>query len=173
MKCKVQSFRNFTNSSFTFQLCKLRRTLSWRKHLPRFGAFRRHGSLVRIPQKMDFDLWILVSYFIRAKLTLMNSSWCMYMCFRLFIPCIFCTYCNKVTNGCNCLFCVFISFSTLHVSGSHKPIIRGISSCFLYTTIWFMQCFVAHLRVPVDWFVMVVSLTTTTNQSTGTRRWAT
>ena len=40
------------------------------------------------------------------------------------------TYCNKVTNGCNSLFCVFISFSTLHVSGSHKPIIRGISSCF-------------------------------------------
>jgi len=30
--------------------------------------------------------------------------------FRLFIPCIFYTYCNKVTNGCNCLFCVFISF---------------------------------------------------------------
>ena len=60
--------------------------------------------------------------------------------FRLFIQCIFCTYCSKVTNGCNCLFCVFISFSTLHVSGSHKPIIRGNSSCFLYTTIWFMQC---------------------------------
>jgi hypothetical protein len=40
------------------------------------------------------------------------------------------TYCNKVTNGCNSLFCVFISFFTLHVSGSHKPIIRGISSCF-------------------------------------------
>ena len=50
------------------------------------------------------------------------------------------TYCNKVTNGCNCLFCVFISFFILHVSGSHKPIIRGISSCFLYTTIWFMWC---------------------------------
>ena len=47
----------------------------------------------------------------------------------------------------------------------------GVSQAvFLYTTIWFMQCFVAHLRVPVDWFVMVVSLTTTTNQSTGTRR---
>jgi len=31
--------------------------------------------------------------------------------FRLFVPCIFCPYCNKVTNGCNCLFCfVFISF---------------------------------------------------------------
>ena len=54
--------------------------------------------------------------------------------FRLFILCIFCTYCNKVTNGCNCLFCfVFISFIfTLHVSGSHKPIIRGVSSCFFY-----------------------------------------
>jgi len=52
------------------------------------------------------------------------------------------TYCNKVTNRCNCLFCYkFISFIfILHVSGSHKPIIRGISSCFLYTTIWFMWC---------------------------------
>ena len=61
--------------------------------------------------------------------------------FRLFIPCIFCTYCNKVTNECNCLFSVFISFIfTLHILGSHKPIIRGISSCFLYTTIWFMWC---------------------------------
>jgi hypothetical protein len=35
--------------------------------------------------------------------------------------------------------------------------------------------YVAHLRVPVDWFVVVISLywcsvTTTTNQSTGTRR---
>jgi len=40
-------------------------------------------------------------------------------------------YCHKVTNGCNSLSCVFISFFTLHVSGSHKPIIRGISSCFL------------------------------------------
>ena len=114
--------------------------------------------------------------------------------FRLFIPCIFCTYCNKVTNGCNCLFCVFISFIfTLHVSGSHKPIIRGISSCSLYTTIWFIWCLccssacacglvclggftvllicvclwtglswwfhcTAHLSVPVDWFVVVVSL---------------
>jgi len=64
-----------------------------------------------------------------------------YYChFRLFIPCIFCMYCNKVTNGCNSLFGVFISFFTLHVSGSHKPIIRGISSCFLYTAIWLMQC---------------------------------
>ena len=34
---------------------------------------------------------------------------------------------------------LFPSF-TLHVSGSHKPIIRGVSSCFLYTTVWFMQC---------------------------------
>jgi len=40
-------------------------------------------------------------------------------------------YCKKVTNGCKSLFCVFISFIfTLHVSGSRKPIIRGISSCF-------------------------------------------
>ena len=39
---------------------------------------------------------------------------------------------NKVTNGCNSLFCVFISFFTLHVSGCHKPVIRGISSCFFF-----------------------------------------
>ena len=50
-------------------------------------------------------------------------------------------YCKKVTNGCKSLFCVFISFIfTLHVSGSRKPIIRGISSCFLYTTVRFMRC---------------------------------
>jgi hypothetical protein len=45
-----------------------------------------------------------------------------------------CTYHNKITNWCNSLFYVFISFfliSTLHVSGSHKPIIRGISNCIL------------------------------------------
>ena len=41
-------------------------------------------------------------------------------------------YCNKVINGNNCLFCYkFISFIfSLHVSGSHKHIIRCISSCF-------------------------------------------
>ena len=58
------------------------------------------------------------------------------------------------------LFIVFISFIfTLHVSGSHKPIIRGISSCFFYIQP-FGSCgvYVAHMRVPVDWFVVVVSL---------------
>ena len=75
------------------------------------------------------------------------------------------------------LFILCISFIfTLHVSGSHKPIIRGVSSCFLYTTIWFMWCLCCSsacacglvcrggspvlvvLRVPVDWFVVVVLL---------------
>jgi hypothetical protein len=44
------------------------------------------------------------------------------------------TYYNEITNGCSSLFYVFISFLlifTLYVSGSHKPIISGISSCFL------------------------------------------
>ena len=35
-------------------------------------------------------------------------------------------------------FVYLFPYFTLHVSGSHKPIIRGISSCFLYTTIWFL-----------------------------------
>ena len=35
---------------------------------------------------------------------------------------------------------VYFLFFPLHVSGSHKPIIRGISRCSLYTTIWFMWC---------------------------------
>ena len=34
---------------------------------------------------------------------------------------------------------LFLLF-TLHVLGSHKPIVRGISSCFLCTAIWFMWC---------------------------------
>jgi hypothetical protein len=59
------------------------------------------------------------------------------------------------------MFYVFISsFSSfiLHVSGFHKPFIRGISSCCLYATIWFMCVFVDHLRAPADWFVVVSSL---------------
>ena len=51
----------------------------------------------------------------------------------------------------------------------------GVSQAVFYIQP-FGSCgvYVAHLRVPVDWFVMVVSLfhneTTTTIQSTGTRR---
>ena len=37
-------------------------------------------------------------------------------------------------------FVYLFLYFTLHVSGSHKPIIRVVSSCFLYTTIWFMWC---------------------------------
>jgi hypothetical protein len=55
-----------------------------------------------------------------------------------------------------CLY-FFFFFFTLHVSGFHKPIIRGISSWCLYATIWFMRVFVDHLRAPVDWFVVVSS----------------
>jgi len=48
---------------------------------------------------------------------------------------------------------------TLQVSGSHKPIIRGISSCFfIYNHLVHMVFYVAHLRAPVDWFVVMVSL---------------
>jgi hypothetical protein len=85
----------------------------------------------------------------------------------------------RIINSCDFLFYVFISFFSsfaLHVSGFHKPIIRGISSCCLYATIWFMRVFVDHLRVPADWFVVVSSLyseETTTNQSAGACRWST
>jgi len=36
-----------------------------------------------------------------------------------------------------CLYFLFLVFS-LHVSGFHEPIIRGISSCCFYATIWFL-----------------------------------
>jgi hypothetical protein len=61
------------------------------------------------------------------------------------------------------MFYVFISlFSsfTLHVSGFHKPIIRGISCCSLYATVWFMRVFVDNLRAPADWFVVVSTVKT-------------
>ena len=48
-----------------------------------------------------------------------------------------------------CLYFLFLVFS-LHVSGLHGPVIRGISSCCFYATIWFMQCFVDRLRASVD-----------------------
>jgi len=63
-----------------------------------------------------------------------------------------------------CLYFLFLVFS-LHVSGFHEPIVRGITSCCFYATIWFMQCFVDRLRAAADWFVVV-----TTNQSTDARR---
>ena len=47
---------------------------------------------------------------------------------------------------------------TLHISGSHKTIIRGISSCFYIQPFGSCGVYVAHLRVPVDWFVVVISL---------------
>ena len=56
-----------------------------------------------------------------------------------------------------CLYFLFLVFS-LHVSGLHGPIIRGISSCCVYATIWFMQCFVDRLRASADWFVVVTSV---------------
>jgi len=59
------------------------------------------------------------------------------------------------------LYFLFLVFS-LHVSGLHGPIIRGISSCCLYATIWFMQCFVDRLRASADWFVVVTSVYTQT-----------
>ena len=56
-----------------------------------------------------------------------------------------------------CLYFLFLVFS-LHVLGFHEPIIRGISSCCFYATIWFMQCFVDRLRASADWFVVVTSV---------------
>ena len=67
----------------------------------------------------------------------------------------------RITNRCDFLYYVFISFFlvfSLHVSGFHGPIIRGISSCCFYATIWFMQCFVGHLCASADWFVVVTSV---------------
>ena len=63
----------------------------------------------------------------------------------------------KITNRCVFLYCLYFLFLvfSLHVSGLHWPIIRGISSCCLYATIWFMQCFVDRLRASADWFVVV------------------
>ena len=56
-----------------------------------------------------------------------------------------------------CIYSLFLVFS-LHVSGLHGPIIRGILSCCFYATIWFMQCFVGRLRASADWFVVVPSV---------------
>ena len=81
----------------------------------------------------------------------------LYMYFRFFIPCIFYMYYNKNYQQMRlfvlCLYFLFLVFS-LHVSGLHGPIIRGISSCCFYATIWFMQCFVDRLRASADWFVV-------------------
>ena len=71
-----------------------------------------------------------------------------------------------------CLYFLFLVFS-LHVSGFHEPIIRGISSCCFYATIWFVQCFVDRLRASADWSVVMTSVyteVTTTNQSADARR---
>jgi len=78
--------------------------------------------------------------------------------FRLFIPCIFCTYYNKVTNGCNSVFCVFISFILPYMFRAVISPSSGVSQAVFYIQP-FGSCgvYVAHLRVPVDWFVVVVS----------------
>jgi len=73
------------------------------------------------------------------------------LCFtdnRIFILCILgCSYLAssvciviRLPTDATLYFVYLFSYFTLHVLGSHKPIIRGVSSCFLYTTVWFMQC---------------------------------
>jgi len=61
-----------------------------------------------------------------------------YRYFRFFIPCIFYICYNKNYQQMRlfvlCLYFLFLVFS-LHVSGLHRPIIRGISSCCFYATI--------------------------------------
>ena len=73
--------------------------------------------------------------------------------FRFFVPCIFYICYNKNYQQMRlfvlCLYFLFLVFS-LHVSGLHGSIIRGISSCCFYATIWFMQCFVDRLRASAD-----------------------
>jgi hypothetical protein len=91
------------------------------------------------------------------------------------------TYYSEITNGCNSLFYVFISFFllifTLHVSGSYKPIIRGISSCFLIYNHLVYVVFMLFICVcpwsGLSWCTVEYSETTTTDQTTGTRRWTT
>ena len=79
--------------------------------------------------------------------------------FRLFIPCIFCTYCNKVTNGCNSLFCVFISIILPYMFRGLISPSSGVSQAVFYVQPFGSRSvYVAPLRVPVDWFVVVVSL---------------
>jgi hypothetical protein len=70
------------------------------------------------------------------------------------------TYYNEITNGCIsfilCIYFLFLLLFTLHVSGSHKPVIRGITSCFLiYNHLVHVVC--RSSAVLVDWSVMVVS----------------
>jgi len=88
------------------------------------------------------------------------------MNFRFFIPCIFYMCYNKNYQQMRlfvlCLYFLFLVFS-LHVLGFHEPIIRGISSCCFYATIWFMQCFVDRLRTSADCGMR-------TNQSADARR---
>jgi len=74
--------------------------------------------------------------------------------FRLFILCIFCTYCNKFTNGCNCLFYLFPLFLPYMFRALISPS-SGVSQAVSYIQP-FGSCGVAHLRVPVDWFVVVI-----------------
>jgi hypothetical protein len=56
------------------------------------------------------------------------------------------------------ILCIYFLFliSTLHVSGSHKPIIRGIASCFLVYnhSVHVVFIYVAQLRVTMDRSVM-------------------
>jgi len=56
------------------------------------------------------------------------------------------------------ILCIYFLYFYPNVSGCHKPIIRGISSCFYIQPFGSCGVYVAHLRVPVDWFVVVVSL---------------
>ena len=67
-------------------------------------------------------------------------------------------YCNKVTNGCNCLLYLFPLFLPYMFRALIRPS-SGVSQAVFYIQP-FGSCgvYVAHLRVPVDWFVVVVSL---------------
>ena len=104
-QCKVRSFWNSTNSSFTFELCNFRRISSSRKHLPRFRAYGRHRIKGSNPANMDFDSLILPSYFTRVKLKLVISTRCMCMCVCLFV-CVCVFVCSRAeitdifTKGC-------------------------------------------------------------------------
>ena len=86
-----------------------------------------------------------------------NTVW---LNFRLFIPCIFCTYCNQVTTDATVYFVknLFPLFLPYMFRALITPS-SGVSQAVFYIQPFGSRgVYVAHLRVPVDWFVVVVSL---------------
>ena len=108
-------------------------------------------------QQILVHMWKSISFWRLLPISCHVQSWCssnvilvspslpvmifFSMNFRFFILCIF-YMCYKKNYQQMRLFvlCLYFLFliSSLHVSGLHGPIIRGISSCCFYATIWFL-----------------------------------